>query len=190
MPPTSRRKTSPNTRARTHFFLFGLLRLHDGSLRNPRYLLRCHLPTRGPVMGPQGQSAGPCVRARVHSRAPIGARLRCRGPGRPKAVLATASCTASDKAPHQRRAHGGRCCACLWLFVRPTRKSRHLHVCLRKPLGSTMQGLWYRGPTCRRYERSQPERHRLRQLLGSQINTFVQRQVGISRGKHLTSSTG
>ena len=66
-------------------FFLGLLRLHDESLRNPRYLLRYHLPTRGPVLGPQGQSAGPCARTKVQdavqSRAPIGARLCCRGPG-------------------------------------------------------------------------------------------------------------
>ena len=86
MPPTSRRTTSPNRRARNAFFFrLGLLRLHEESLRDPRYLLRCHLPTCGPVLRPQGQLAGPCVRARlqdkVQSRAPIGARLRCRGPG-------------------------------------------------------------------------------------------------------------
>ena len=67
------------------YFFLGLLGLHDQSLEDPRYLLRCHLPTRGAVLGPWGQSAGPCVRAKVQdavqSRAPIGARLCCRGPG-------------------------------------------------------------------------------------------------------------
>ena len=77
-------RSKPEVVGGINHFLLGRLRLHDESLRNPRCLLRYHLPTRGPILEPQGQSAGPCVRTKVQhavqSRASIGARLCCRGP--------------------------------------------------------------------------------------------------------------
>ena len=70
------------------------------SLGELRYLSRCELPVRGPVLGPQWQSAGPCVSTEIQdaarSRASVGAQLRRCGP-----VLVTTSCTATDNAPYR-----------------------------------------------------------------------------------------
>ena len=109
-PFSHRAHLCPRTSRVGHFFLLGLLRPHDESLTNPRYLLRCHLPTRGPILGPQGQSAGAL---RPHQGPGRGPRVgppsehgcAAAGHGRPRAVLATASCTATDKALRHRRAH-------------------------------------------------------------------------------------
>ena len=77
----------------------GLLGLHDESLRNPHHLLRCHFPTRGPVLGPwalrphqgpgRGPESGPHVGpasgpGRGRSAEPrCSSDRRCRTPGRP-----------------------------------------------------------------------------------------------------------